>query len=107
MVGTIRVAKVNIQEQKLGFQKVGPAEDVKLVRGNTDEKVIFVGEVRNAGNKTLEINQIALTGAEGSAIALNTKLADVSLHLADGETSSAVAVSSGAGTSIDSITKTI
>ena len=48
MVGTIRVAKVNIQEQKLGFQKVGPAEDVKLVRGNTDEKVIFVGEVRNA-----------------------------------------------------------
>ena len=107
MVGTIRVAKVNIQEQKLGFQKVGPAEDVKLVRGNTDEKVIFVGEVRNAGNKTLEINQIALTGAEGSAIALNTKLADVSLHLADGETSSVVAVSSGAGTSIDSITKTI
>ena len=107
MVGTIRVAKVNIQAQRLGFKKTGPAENVKIVQGNTDEKVIFAGEITNAGDKTLEISQIVLTGVDVSTGISVTKLADVSLHLADGSTSSTVAVESGRAATIDSITTTI
>jgi len=108
MVGTVRVAKVNVQAQKLGFKKVGPAENVKIVQGNTDEKVIFAGEITNAGDKTLEISQIVLTGVDATTgIPANTKLADVSLHLADGSTSSTVAINKDATATIDSITTTI
>ena len=114
MVGTVRVAKVNIQPQKLGFKKTGPAENVKIVHGNTDEKVIFAGEITNAGDKTLEISQIVLTGVDvqktdpsATAITSTQKLADVSLHLADGSTSSVVSVLSGVAAPIDSITTTI
>lgn len=106
MVGTVRVARVNIQAQKISFKKVGPNEDVRIVKGNTDEKVIFAGEITNAGNKTLEISQIALTGADGTVTG-GVKLADVSLHLADGSTSSTVAINKGGVASIDSITTTI
>lgn len=108
MVGTVRIAKVNVQAQKLGFKKTGPAENVKIVQGNTDEKVIFAGEITNAGDKTLEISQIALTGVDATAgIPANTKLADVSLHLADGSTSSTVAINKDGSATIDSITTTI
>ena len=106
MVGTVRIAKVNIQAQKLGFKKTGPVEDVKIVQGNTDEKVIFAGEITNAGDKTLEISQIVLTGADGTVTG-GVKLADVSLHLADGSTSSTVAIKKGETATIDSITTTV
>ena len=106
MVGTVRIAKVNIQAQKLGFKKTGPVEDVKIVQGNTDEKVIFAGEITNAGDKTLEISQIVLTGADATVTG-GVKLADVSLHLADGSTSSTVAIKKGETATIDSITTTV
>ena len=120
MVGTIRVAKVNIQEQKMSFKKTGPAEDVKLVAGNTDERIVFAGEVTNSSDKTLELNQFVVKPADvliHSNTGLNItatddkKLADVSLRLADGSTSSTVAVEHKKGGevefSIDSITTTI
>ncbi len=120
MVGTIRIAKVNIQEQKMSFKKTGPTEDVKLVAGNTDEKIVFVGEVTNSSDKTLELNQFVVKPADvkihdngGTDVTATTdkKLADVSLRLADGSTSSTVAVEHKKGGevefSIDSITTTI
>lgn len=107
MVGTLRVAKVNIQAQKVGFKKVGPNEDVKLVAGNTDEKVIFVGELTNSADKTLEISQVTLLPVDVAGVAANVKLSDVSLHLADGSASSTVAITNGNTGTIDSITTTI
>jgi hypothetical protein len=57
MAGSIRVARVNIQQQKMSFKKTGPSEDVKIVAGNTDERVVLAGEVTNGSDKTLELNK--------------------------------------------------
>ena len=108
MVGNIRVAKVNIQAQKMSFRKVGPTEDVKIVAGNSDEKVIFVGEITNSSDKALEISQFVLTGTANATVPAGQKLADLSVHMVDGgSTSSTVAAYSGSAQSIDSITTTI
>jgi len=105
MVGSLRVAKVNVQAQKIAFRKNGPAEDVKLVAGNTDEKVIFSGEITNTSNKNLEVTQFALeknAGTVASATA-TTKLADVFVHFADGSSSSTSVVNNAGVATIDSV----
>ena len=56
MAGSIKVSTLNVQDQKFSFKKVGPSEDVKFVEGNTDEKVLFVGEINNNQEYTLDIN---------------------------------------------------
>ena len=106
MVGSLRVAKVNVQAQKIAFRKNGPAEDVKLVAGNTDEKVIFSGEITNTSNKNLEVTQFALeknAGTVTGATATTTKLADVSVHFADGSSSSTSVVNNTGVATIDSV----
>ena len=105
LVGSLRVAKVNVQAQKIAFRKNGPAEDVKLVAGNTDEKVIFSGEITNTSNKNLEVTQFALeknSGTVAGAVA-TTKLADVSVHFADGSSSSTSVVNNAGVATIDSV----
>ena len=105
LVGSLRVAKVNVQAQKIAFRKNGPAEDVKLVAGNTDEKVIFSGEITNTSNKNLEVTQFALeknSGTVAGAVA-TTKLADVFVHFADGSSSSTSVVNNAGVATIDSV----
>jgi hypothetical protein len=60
MAGSIKVSTLNIQDQKFSFKKVGPSEDVKFVEGNTDEKVLFVGEINNSQDNTLDINNFKI-----------------------------------------------
>ena len=105
MVGSLRVAKVNVQAQKIAFRKNGPAEDVKLVAGNTDEKVIFSGEITNTSNKNLEVTQFALEKNAGTVAGATatTKLADVFVHFADGSSSSTSVVNNAGVATIDSV----
>ena len=105
LVGSLRVAKVNVQAQKIAFRKNGPAEDVKLVAGNTDEKVIFSGEITNTSNKNLEVTQFALKKNSGTVAGAvdTTKLADVFVHFADGSSSSTSVVNNAGVTTIDSV----
>ena len=105
MVGSLRVAKVNVQAQKIAFRKNGPAEDVKLVAGNTDEKVIFSGEITNTSNKNLEVTQFALEKNSGTVAGAqnDTKLADVFVHFADGSSSSTSVVNNAGVATIDSV----
>ena len=105
MVGSLRVAKVNVQAQKIAFRKNGPAEDVKLVAGNTDEKVIFSGEITNTSNKNLEVTQFALEKNSGTVAGAvdTTKLADVFVHFADGSSSSTSVVNNAGVATIDSV----
>lgn len=113
IVGSIRVAKVNVQEQKLGLKKVGPIEDVKIVAGNTDEKVVFSGEVMNASDRTLEVNQVELAlAAADTDLAAGKKVGDFTVVLGDGTTSSSVALSiptpkANTSIKIDSLTRTL
>ncbi len=99
IAGSIKVSTVNIQEQKFTFKKTGPSEDVKFVEGNTDEKVLYVGEITNGQNDTLEVSnfKVWLTptptvyvkdGAGDRTAVAADKLWDVYISIIDWATSS-------------------
>ena len=69
IAGNIRIAAVNVAPKSITVKKVGPSDDVKVAQGNTDEKVLLVGEITNNEDKALEINKFTL---KGSATALLT-----------------------------------
>jgi len=62
IAGSIRVAKINIAEQKMGLKKDGPSDDVKVVMGSTDEKAVLEGTITNTADKDLTISSFTLTG---------------------------------------------
>ena len=91
IAGSIRVAKVSIQEQKFTFKKVGPTEDVKFVENNTDERVLFAGEIINSQDKDLDLSTFKIgvvSWAHYASAATVTKLWDVYVAIIDGSTSS-------------------
>jgi hypothetical protein len=62
IAGTIKASDLNVQMQRSSIKKTGPAEDIKVVGGNTDEKVLLVGEISNTFDKVLEINKFVVEG---------------------------------------------
>jgi hypothetical protein len=42
IAGNIRVSEVKVEEKVISIKKTGPSEDVKIAKGNTDEKVVLV-----------------------------------------------------------------
>ena len=87
IAGSIRVAKVTIAEQKFTFKKVGPTEDVKFVENNTDEKVLFVGEIINSQDKDLDLSTFKVGIVSGATIT-PSKVWDVYVAIIDWSTSS-------------------
>ena len=114
IAGTIRVSDVNIAKKKISFKKVGPSEDIKLSQWNTDEKVVFAGEITNNEDKTLEINKFVVASITGGTDAStdSIKYWDVYAVLtADGTTSSTYSIGRNSDSQvvvgIDSVTTTV
>jgi hypothetical protein len=63
---------LNIQEQKTSVKKTGPSDDIKIRAGNTDEKVLLVGEVSNSTDKTLEVNKFNIKAIASASTASKT-----------------------------------
>ena len=99
---SIRVATINITEEKMWLKKTGPSDDVKVVQGNTDERIVLQGTITNTTDKELSISNFVITGTNLTWATLSwgsAKFADVYVKLGD-RTSSRVAFS--AKDSVDS-----
>ena len=107
VAGTIRVSDVSIQQKKITVKKVGPSEDIKVSQGNTDEKVLLVGEITNSADKALEVNKfnVWLESWDTTSTAGITYW-DVYVYL-DGASSSVYSVSKTQAAGIDSMTTSI
>ena len=88
VAGSIRSAKVSIAEEKMGLKKDGPADDVKIAQGNTDEKAVLEGTITNTTDKELSISKLSVFATNYTATALHA-WADVYVLLGD-KTSSRV-----------------
>ena len=111
VAGTIRVSDVTIQQKKITIKKVGPSEDIKVSQGNTDEKVLLVGEITNSADKNLEVNKFvveALTWTPAWEVDSTAWITygDVYVSLND-SSSSVYSVSKTQSAGIDSMTTTI
>ena len=108
IAGTIKVSDLNVQMQRSSIKKTGPSEDIKVVGGNTDEKVLLVGEISNTSDKVLEINKFLVAGNWFAWTA--TELWDVYLVIWDAS-SSMYKVETSSNTiktvTIDSVSTTI
>ena len=111
IAGNIRVSDISVAKKKVSVKKTGPAEDIKLSQGNTDERVLLAGEITNGEDKVLEVNKFVVSTITGES-ATGVKYWDVYAVLtADGTSSSTYAIgrdsSSQEKVSIDSITTTV
>ena len=109
IAGNIRVSEVKVEEKVISIKKTGPSEDVKIAKGNTDEKVVLVWEISNTTDKVLEINKFNIMPEAKADTELAKDLWDVYVVLGN-NTSSTIAVKDSDhtnGANIDSVTTTI
>jgi hypothetical protein len=92
----------------MSIKKSGPSEDYRVAEGNTDERVLLIAEISNTTDKNFDLSQIIVKPDASNGITADAKLADVSIALTDGSTSSTVTVNKADKEyTIDSISKTL
>ena len=107
IAGTIRVSDVTIQQKKITVKKSGPSEDIKVSQGNTDEKVLLVGEITNSADKDLEINKFTVeVDANDNTSTAGITYWDVYASIGDAS-SSVYSISKAQSASIDSMTTVV
>ena len=90
IAGSIRVAKVTIAEQKFSFKKTWPSEDVKLVEGNTDEKILLAWEITNSQDKAIDLDsfKVKLLATPTPTLSSAANFGKIYIAVIDGSTSS-------------------